>query len=117
MRILYLEDNPNDATLMARYIKTTPHELVVVATLDEAYAAVDQSFDLILVDVMLGDERQGYTFAQRLRQRLYQQPMIAVTALGSAEDEALCAQLGFDYVLPKPFTIMTLASLINAYAS
>jgi CheY-like chemotaxis protein len=117
MRILYLEDNPNDATLMARYINTTPHELVVVSTLEDAYAVVNQGFDLILVDLLLGDERQGYTFAQALRQHLYQQPMVAVTALRTAEDEALCAQLGFDYVLPKPFTITTLASLISAYAA
>ncbi len=113
MRILYLEDNAEDANLVQRYVRTTPHELVVVGTADDAWAAAHEYFDLILVDVMIGQDRSGFDFAQALRQHQVQQPIVAVTALSTPQDVAYCQQVGFDYVLVKPYSVSDLASLIE----
>jgi CheY-like chemotaxis protein len=97
MRILYIEDNPNDAKLVQRYVETTPHELVVVPTLEETYEALSgpSAFDLILVDILLNNRRVGYELPRQLREQGYQQQMIAVTALNAPQDRAACAQAGF----------------------
>ena len=40
MNILYIEDNADDAKLVARFIDTTGHHLVTVENLEEAYAVL-----------------------------------------------------------------------------
>jgi CheY-like chemotaxis protein len=113
MRILYVEDNRNDARLVTRYLETTPYELVVVSNVDDAWAALSEDFDIILIDVLLGQERAGYGFAQALRQQQFNRPLVAVTALTTQQDIAACYHFGFDYVLAKPYTITELADVIQ----
>lgn len=116
MRILYLEDNINDANLIKRYIDTTGHHLTLVTTLDAAWRALDQhAYDLILADVMLGAQRGGAAFVQELRSRKYPASMVGVTALTSAQDMAQYRQIGFDFVLPKPFSILDIAQVLEQY--
>lgn len=116
MNILYLEDNLNDAKLVKRYIDTTGHTLMLVTTVSAAREAVEkQSFDLILVDVMVGTQRGGAEFAQELRNRKYACPVVGVTALTSAQDMALYRQVGFDTILAKPFTILEIAQILEQY--
>ncbi|HEX2621436.1 MAG TPA: response regulator [Phototrophicaceae bacterium] len=118
MNILYLEDNQNDANLVSRYIDTTGHQLKVVTNQEEARRAMQkQNFDLVLVDVMLGTQRSGADFARELRNNNYNGSLIGVTALTSAQDKAQYQQIGFDFVLSKPFTIMELANLLERYLS
>jgi DNA-binding response OmpR family regulator len=116
MHILYLEDNVNDAKLVKRYVDTTGHTLSLVTTLNAAREAVEQhTFDLILVDVMLGTQRGGAEFVQELRRHKYAIPVVGVTALISAQDMALYHQIGFDTVLAKPFTILEIAQILERY--
>src|SRR5215470_2687107 len=99
MNILYIEDDPNDATLVDRYVRTTPHNLYIAPTVQDAWLTLQQEpMDLIMVDIVLSNARLGYTFAQQLRLRKFQQPLIAVTALGTPEDMAACRRAGFDQV-------------------
>lgn len=116
MRVLYIEDNPNDAQLVARYLKTTPHDLKVVSTIEQAWDALHSPVDLVLVDVLLDQTRAGFGFVRDLREQGFQQPIIAVTALNTAQDMASCEAAGFDAVLHKPFEIGELADLIGYYA-
>ena len=67
MKILYLEDNQQEAALVSRYLRTTPHEFRIVANLDEARNAVEEAPELIFVDLVIGPTRDGYTFIQELR--------------------------------------------------
>ena len=117
MEILYIEDEPNDANLVALYVKSTQHNLHLAANTREAKAALQQSPDLILVDVVLGQAREGYQFARELREQGYNRPMVAVTGLSTPKDQEDCRDSGFDEVLTKPFTISQLANVINKYAS
>jgi two-component system, OmpR family, response regulator len=115
MRILYIEDNPNDANLVDRYMRTTQHDLTVVPNLDDAWTALGEGYDLIMVDVILSGERAGFDFARQLRSQQYPYPLIAVTALSTPQDETLCYRAGFDYLLKKPFKITELAEIIDRY--
>lgn len=115
MRILYIEDNPDDANLVNRYVRTTPHEIIIVDNVEAAYTVLRQPIDLVLVDVLLNRQRAGYDVARVLRENEYECPIIAVTALTTPIDMDAARNAGFDEVLPKPFQITDLAAVIRRY--
>lgn len=117
MKILYLEDNRQEASLVSRYVQTTSHEFMLALTLDEARKAVAAQPGLVLVDLVLGHTRDGYRFIRELRDHGYDQPIIAVTGLSAPKDLQECRAIGADAVLVKPFTINQLADVIHEYAS
>ena len=118
MRILYIEDNPNDAKLVQRYVATTPHHLQVVPSLEEAYQSYSESpnYDLIMVDILINNKRSGYDFARNCQTQGYHGPIVAVTALTSPQDEQACVDAGFSAVLAKPFYITALADLLRQFS-
>lgn len=115
MNILYVEDNNNDAQLIHRYASAEGHAIAVVKTMVEARAAFRQSFDLVLMDVLLGQERGGIVLAQELRAQGFNGPIVAVTGLTTQRDIDACRQAGFDAVLAKPFEIAELDALVQSY--
>jgi DNA-binding response OmpR family regulator len=117
VKILYLEDNRQEAALVKRYMQTTPHDFMVATTLDEARAAADSDPELIMVDLVLGHTRDGYTFIRELRKQGYDQAIIVVTGLTAPRDLQECRSIGANDVLTKPFTINQLADVIYQYSS
>jgi CheY-like chemotaxis protein len=115
MNILYVEDEPDDAELVKLYIESTPHSLIIANTSREAREAFSSALDLILVDVILGHSREGYSIARELRQRGYTGPLIAVTGLATAQDQNECRRSGFTDILSKPYTIHQLADVITRF--
>jgi CheY-like chemotaxis protein len=118
MNILYLEDEPQDAALVSLYARSATHHLTVASNVEEAQAALmtpADAPDLILVDVMLGSARDGFVFTRNIRQRGFQQPVVAITALATARDLEECRRAGFDQILTKPYTINQLAEIITRY--
>ncbi len=118
MRILYIEDNANDAKLVQRYVETTDHELAIVPTIEQAYEllAGSPAFDLILIDILINNKRLGYDLAHDLKEQGYPRPVIAITGLTSPQDQAACADAGFAAVLTKPFMISTLADMLLQFS-
>jgi CheY-like chemotaxis protein len=117
VHILYLEDQPNDANLVKRYVQTTPHDITVVDTIQEANAVLSDKLGLILVDLLLGDSRSGFDFVREVRQRGYNQPIIAVTALVLPQEIEQCFSCGCNDVISKPYAIKRLDELFNKYSS
>ncbi len=117
MHVLYVEDEPNDAQLVALYVRTTPHHLTVARNAREAREAFVHHPDLILIDVWLGGARDGYTLIREFHDQGYAGPVIAVTALSTPKDVNDCQKAGFNAILHKPFLIEQLASLIDKYAA
>jgi DNA-binding response OmpR family regulator len=115
MNIVYIEDDPNDATLVALYARAKQHNLVVVGRSSEAPKALADNPDLILIDLVLDQSREGYTIARDLRRQGCTQPIIAVTALATSQDQEECFTAGFTDILTKPYTIDQLAKVINHY--
>jgi len=117
VKILYLEDNRQEAALVKRYMQTTPHDLVLATTLDEARTAATGAPELVMVDLVLGHTRDGYTFIRELRDQGYEQAIIAVTGLTAPRDLQEIQTVGANDVLVKPFTINQLADVIHQYTS
>jgi DNA-binding response OmpR family regulator len=117
VKILYVEDNQQEAALVSRYLQTTAHECLHTTTLSEARDAVTEQPEMVIVDLVLGHTRDGYRFIRELRDSGYQLPIIAVTGLTSPRDIQECRATGADTVLVKPFTINQLVDVIHQYAS
>jgi two-component system alkaline phosphatase synthesis response regulator PhoP len=75
--------------------------------------AANESFDLILLDVML-PRKSGFDVCRDLRQRGVQTPTLMLTARGQVIDKVLGLKLGADDYLTKPFDMMELLARVEA---
>jgi CheY-like chemotaxis protein len=117
MLVLYVEDEANDYQLVSRYFSGTPHQLMVATTIDAAAEAMAQAPQLVLVDMMLGQAREGADFVRTLRTQGYTQPVVAVTGLSLPTELEEMEAIGCTEVLSKPYTIRQLADTVNKYLS
>ncbi len=117
MNILYLEDNPNDAKLVQRYVDTTGHQLTIVQNISEIEELLPRvgDFDLIMVDILINNKRVGYELASWLRESGFTRPLVAVTALDSPDEKTASTRAGFDAMLIKPFAITALVDLFHQF--
>jgi DNA-binding response OmpR family regulator len=74
--------------------------------------ALESSFELIVLDVMLPDTR-GFDVLRELRKHTLT-PVIMLTAQGDEVDRILGLELGADDYLPKPFSTRELLARITA---
>lgn len=117
MYILYIEDEPNDARLVERYLRPFPHRLDLVATTPDIDSVLQEQPDLILLDIVLNQARLGFQFVRALREQGYAQPIVAITGLTLPADIEECYAAGCDCILKKPYTIEELAELLSKYTS
>jgi two-component system alkaline phosphatase synthesis response regulator PhoP len=76
-------------------------------------SAVDESPDLIILDVML-PEMSGLDVCQRLRGGGHDVPIIMLTARGQEIDKVLGLKLGADDYVTKPFSFVELVARAQA---
>ncbi len=76
-------------------------------------AALAESFDLIVLDVML-PKKNGLDVCRDLRRKNITTPILMLTAKGETIDKVLGLKLGADDYLTKPFEMMELFARIEA---
>ena len=76
-------------------------------------AAVEEPWDLILLDIML-PEIDGLQVLKQLRQSSVETPILMLTARGDDVDRVVGLELGADDYLPKPFYPRELVARIRA---
>lgn len=104
--ILAVEDNP-DTQLLLRYLLRSQYTLEVVPHVEDALrAAREQSFELLVLDINLGEERTGIDLLKELRAMdgYRDTPALALTAYAMPGDKERFEQSGFDAYVSKPFT-------------
>jgi len=113
--ILAVEDNSETQLLLEHLLKES-FEVIVVEGVDEALAAVDeQSFDALLLDINLSEQRTGTDLLHLLRERddVSDVPAIALTAYAMPGDREDFLEAGFDQYVSKPFTRADLTDAIE----
>lgn len=104
--------------MLLRYLLGAQFDLITVPCVDDALQKTKQSnFDLLLVDINLGEELTGVDLLQILRERdnYLDTPMIALTAYAMPGDYQRFIKLGFDAYVSKPFTRSELFEVIDAF--
>ncbi len=114
MKLLIVEDEVKTGD----YIRQGLTEAGFVADLarngrDGHHLASTQSYDLILLDVMLPDV-DGWKIVRSLREAGNPTPVLFLTAKGSVEDRVKGLELGADDYLVKPFSFSELLARVRS---
>jgi CheY-like chemotaxis protein len=117
MRILYVEDNAVNLSLIARIAQMNKHELVSHKEAETALIALDAGLevDLILLDIQLAGEMDGIVFAKTIRSKGRTEPIIAITAYAMTGDKERIIEAGCNEYLPKPLPIAEFLTLLAKY--
>jgi len=114
MRILVVEDDDKVAAALERGLTSERYEVAVGRTGEEGFfLAVRESFDLIVLDLMLPGH-DGLEILSALRERGIQTPVLVLTARGEVEDRVEGLDRGADDYLVKPFAFPELLARIRA---
>ena len=117
-KILYIEDNPDNMTLVKRAIEAIGHTFIPAENgALGIQAASEMKPDLILLDINLPDI-DGYEIARRLRSSNHEQnmyvPIIAITANALKGDAEKALEAGCDVYMSKPINIRELWARVDA---
>lgn len=114
MRILVVEDESKVARALARGLETELYDVVVAATGEEGfYRASSETFDLIILDVMLPG-RDGFEILTTLRKSGSRVPVLVLTARDAVDDRVDGLDRGADDYVIKPFAFPELLARVRA---
>ncbi|HEY3185476.1 MAG TPA: response regulator transcription factor [Gaiellaceae bacterium] len=112
-RVLVVDDEPAIRESVGYTLRAEGHEVDEVADGASALAAAEQaSYDVVVLDIMLGD-LSGMEVCRRLRSTS-DVPILMLTARDAEADRVLGLETGADDYVTKPFSMLELASRVRA---
>lgn len=113
MKVLLIDDDAELSELLTEYLSSHNFEVSAVYRGDSGLeTALNQNFDVILLDVMLPGI-DGFEVLKQLRQTKLT-PVIMLTAKGEDFDRIFGLELGADDYLAKPFNHRELLARVKA---
>jgi CheY-like chemotaxis protein len=119
LRVLVVDDCPDTRTTLRMLLRQWGHESREAADGPAALkAAREFRPDVVLLDLGLPGDIDGYGVARRLRadESLRGALLVAVTGFGQSGDVDRCREAGFDHHLLKPFDARQLGFLLSSRA-
>ena len=114
MRLLVVEDEIKVASFLKRGLEEAGHVVDVAHNGEEGeYLALLNSYDVMILDVMLPD-KDGRQVCRDLRSQDVATPAIILTAKNSTQDKILGFNSGADQYLTKPFDFAELLARVRA---
>ena len=114
LKLLVVDDNVDAADLLAMFLESSGHEVVVrYSSTDALEKAAVEKYDVFLLDIGLPD-MDGNQLARRLRasSQSAHATLIAVTGYGQEYDKESSIAAGFDYYFVKPANPKLLVELL-----
>ena len=114
-RILVVHDEEDICAILKFNLSKEGYDVVTANSAEEALALDAASFNLLLLDVMMGG-MSGFELTRRLKSEPETAgiPVIFITARDTEDDAVEGLDLGADYYLTKPFGVMELVSCVKA---
>ena len=115
--ILYIEDNPDNRSLIRRVLESEGYNFIEAANAGIALTVLEQGGpDLILMDINMPD-MDGYTLTAKIRSMptLAHVPIVAVTANVMRGDREKSLEAGCDGYIQKPIDIDNLPYQIERF--
>jgi DNA-binding response OmpR family regulator len=114
VRILLVEDEVKVGQAVSKGLQAEGYEITWAQTGEEGFFhASSQTFDLIVLDVMLPG-RDGIEVLHTLRTQGSKTPVLLLTAKDAIEDRVLGLDAGADDYLVKPFAFAELTARLRA---
>jgi len=108
-RILIVDDDTTNLQILARITQGLGHDVIPATTGKTALAALDESVDMVLLDVMMPD-MSGFEVLTEIRSNnlLCDLPVIMVTALTARQDRLTAVEAGANDFISKPIDMTEL---------
>lgn len=117
--ILYVEDNPDNRTLVRRILLSEDYSLIEATNALDAFEVLKSTRpDLILMDINMPD-MDGYTLTSRIKSMpgFERVPILALTANVMRGDKEKTLEAGCDGYIQKPLDIDQLIREVERFIS
>ncbi|MEI6740336.1 MAG: response regulator transcription factor [Gemmatimonadaceae bacterium] len=115
MRLLVVEDDPRLANLIVRGLREQTYAVDVAGNGPDAIVQVAlNSYDAIILDVMLPGGMDGFAIVREIRKRGLRTPVMMLTARDAVADRITGLDSGADDYLNKPFDFGELLARLRA---
>ena len=114
-RILVVDDEQDLLEILKFNLETEGYEVMTATSAEDALQLDIASFDLLLLDVMMGG-MSGFAMARQLKDNLAtaQVPIIFLTARDTENDTVTGFNLGADDYISKPFSLREVMVRVRA---
>lgn len=112
-KILIVEDDQHISEILEINLNNEGFEVACAFSAEEAMEMLDDSYHLILLDIMMG-VMSGYKMAGKLRSEGNHIPIIFLTAKDTENDMLTGFSVGGDDYISKPFSIKEVVARIQA---
>jgi len=112
-KILIVDDEQVIREILEFNLTNEGFAITCAASAEEAMKKLSSDFSLILLDIMMGG-MSGYRFAETLRKKGNQIPIIFLTAKNTENDMLTGFSVGGDDYISKPFSIKEVIARVKA---
>jgi len=120
MRVLVCEDQDAIRQMITTLVGSSGHEVVGVSTGSKAVElASTESFDILLLDLMLPGQLDGFQVCERLRGQESTKglPIFIISAMDDPDSRAKAKSVGATDFFGKPFRPLELLKVIQGIAA
>lgn len=112
-KICLVEDETDLATVVKMYLEKAGYDVVTFAKGADAINYIGNNVDVWILDIMLGDEVNGYDVIKAIREKYPLVPVIFTSARDQDLDRILGLELGSDDYITKPYSSKELVLRVN----
>lgn len=112
-KICFVEDEIDLLAVVKVYLEKAGYEVITFTKGSDAINYLEQSADLWILDIMLGDDVNGYDVIKAIREKYPDVPVIFTSARDQDLDRILGLELGSDDYITKPYSSKELVLRVN----
>lgn len=112
-KICLVEDEIDLSNLIKTYLEKAGYEVICFTKGDDALNYIGNDVDLWILDIMLGDDVNGYDIIKEIRKDDDNVPVIFTSARDQDLDRILGLELGSDDYITKPYSSKELVLRVN----
>lgn len=112
-RILIVDDEADIGEIISFNLEYEGYDTVTAYSAEEALDKLDTTFDLIILDVMMGG-MSGFQMADQLRKEDNMIPIIFLTAKDTENDMLTGFSIGGDDYVKKPFSVKEIVARVKS---
>lgn len=112
-KICLVEDEIDLATVVKMYLQKAGYDVVTFTKGSDAINYIGNDVDVWILDIMLGDDINGYDVIKAIREKYPMVPVLFTSARDQDLDRILGLELGSDDYITKPYSSKELVLRIN----
>ena len=112
-KICLVEDETDLATVVKMYLEKAGYDVVTFTKGSQAINYIGNPVDVWILDIMLGDDVNGYDVIKAIREKYPLVPVIFTSARDQDLDRILGLELGSDDYITKPYSSKELVLRVN----